>query len=77
MQRMWLLIFKLWHEKEKKKIRGYKTIHTFTKRIEDKTIDNYNENNNKSNNNNNVSIDNSNNNNNDNNSNGNNKTKSK
>ena len=57
---MCLLIFNLWHKKEKKKqqktkknkIRGYKTIRTFTKRIEDKTNDNNNKNNNKSNNNN-------------------------
>ena len=42
-------------KKKKNKIRGYKTIHTFTKRIEDKAIDNYNDNN--------VSINNSNNNN--------------
>ena len=49
-------------KKKKNKIRGYKTIHTFTKRIEDKAIHNYNENNIKSNNNN-VSINNSNNNN--------------
>ena len=56
----------LWHKKNKNKIRGYKTIHTFTIRIEDKTNDNNNINNNKSNNNN------------DNNSNNNNnKTKSK
>ena len=44
-----MLIFNLWHKKEKK-IRGHKTIHTFTKRIEEKTNDN-NKNNNKSNNN--------------------------
>ena len=31
-----------------KKIRGYKTIHTFTKKTEDKTNDNNNKNNNKS-----------------------------
>ena len=55
---MWLLIFNLWHKKKiiKIKIRGYKTIHTFTKRIEDKTNDNNNKNNNKSNNNSNISI---------------------
>ena len=41
-----MLIFNLWHKKEKKKRRGYKTIHTFTKRIEDKTNDDdYNNNN--------------------------------
>ena len=51
-----MLIFNLWHKKRKKnKIRGYITIHTFTKRIEDKTNDNNNKNNNKSNNNNNIS----------------------
>ena len=49
MQRMWLLIFNLWHKKIKnfknfKK--GYKTIHTSTKRIEDKKNDNNNNNNN-------------------------------
>ena len=32
---MRLFIFNLWHKK--KKVRGYKTMHTFTKRIEDKT----------------------------------------
>ena len=75
MQGMWLLIFNLWHKKKiiKIKIRGYKTIHTFTKRIEDKTNDD-NKFNNKSNNNN-ISINNNNNNNNSNNNN--NKTKSK
>ena len=46
---MWLLIFNLWHKKKiiKIKIRGYKTIHTFTKRIEGKTNDNDNKNNRK------------------------------
>ena len=68
---MRLLIFSLQHKKIKKKIRGYKTIHTFTKRIEDKTTDNNNNNNINSINNNN------NNNNNDNNSNNNDKTKAK
>ena len=34
-----MLIFNLWHKKEKKKISGYKTIQTFTKRIEDKAND--------------------------------------
>ena len=34
MQGMWLLIF---NQRHKKKVRGCKTIHTFTKRIEDKT----------------------------------------
>ena len=58
------MIFNLWHIKEKKKIRGHKTIHTFTKRIEDKTNDNNKKNNNKSNDNNNISINNNNNNNN-------------
>ena len=65
MQEMWFLIFNLWHKKIKIKIRGYKTIHIFTKRIEDKTNDsnnNNNNNNNKSNSNNN-SIDNNNDNN--------------
>ena len=40
MQRMPLLIFNLWHKKvlKKKKKRGYKTIHNFTNRIEDKTL---------------------------------------
>ena len=66
-----MLIFNLWH---KKKVRGYKTIRTFTKLIEDKTNDNNNKINNKSNNNN-VSI--NNNNNNDNSSINNNKRKSK
>ena len=76
MQGMWLLIFNFWHKK-KKKIRGYKTIHTFTKRIEDKANDTDNKNNNKSNNNN-TGINNDNHNhNNDNNSNNDNKTKSK
>ena len=70
---MRLLIFSLQHKKIKKKIRGYKTIHTFTKRIEDKTTDNNNNNNINSINNNN----NNNNNNNDNNSNNNDKTKTK
>ena len=65
---MRLLIFSLQHKRIKKKIRGYKTIHTFTKRIEDKTTDN---------NNNINSINNNNNNNNDNNSNNNDKTKTK
>ena len=69
---MRLLIFSLQHKKIKKKIRGYKTIHTFTKRIEDKTTDN-----NKNNNNNNINSINNNNNNNDNNSNNNDKTKAK
>ena len=72
MRTMWLLIFNLWHKKEKKKRRGHKTIHTFTKRIEDKTNNNNNKNNNKSNNNN-IS----NNNNNNNNNNKNRKTKNK
>ena len=58
------------------KKKGYKTIHVFTQRIEDKTNDNNDKNNNKSNNNN-VSINDSNNNSNHNNSNDNNKTKSK
>ena len=49
MQRMSLLIFNLWHNKQKKKIRGYKTIQTFTKRIEDKTNNNNNNNNNSNN----------------------------
>ena len=76
MQRMWLLIFNPWHKKEKKnKIRGYKAIHTFTKKTEDKTNDNNHKNNNESNNNNNnISIIDNNNNNN---SNNNNKTKIK
>ena len=55
---------------KKRKIRGYKTIPTFPKRIQDKTNDN-NKNNNKSNNNNSI------NNNNDNSSNNINKIKSK
>ena len=71
MQGMWLLIFNLWHKTEKK-ILGFKTTHTFAKRIEDKRNDNNNKNNNNKSNNINISI----NNNNDNNSN-NNKTKSK
>ena len=54
---MWLLIFNLGYKKsfKKEKIRGYKTIHTFTKRIEDKTNDDDNNNsiNNNNNNNNN------------------------
>ena len=37
-----MLIFNLWHKKQNKRgqggIRGYKTIHTFTKSIEDKII---------------------------------------
>ena len=38
-----MLIFNFWHKKFKtRKIRGYKTIHTSTKRIEDKTNDNDN-----------------------------------
>ena len=45
-------LYNLWHKKinktKTKNIWGYKTIHTFTKRIEDKTND---KNNNKSNNN--------------------------
>ena len=45
----------------KNKIRGYKTIHTFTKKIEEKANDNNKKNNNKSNNNN-ISINNNNNN---------------
>ena len=53
----------MWYIYKKKIIRGYKAIHTFTKRIEDKTNDN----------NNNSII----NNNSDNNSNNNNKTTSK
>ena len=66
------MIVNLRHKKEKK-IRGYKTKHTFTKRIEDKANDDNNKNNDKSNNNNNnFSI---NDNNNNNNSNNNNKTK--
>ena len=56
-----MLIFNLWHKKEKKKKRGLKTIHTFPKRIKDKINNNNNRNNNKSNNNN---ISNNNNNNN-------------
>ena len=50
---MWLLIFNLGYKKsfKKGKIRGYKTIHTFTKRIEDKTNDDDNNNNNNNNNN--------------------------
>ena len=52
MQEMWLLIFNLWHKRIKIKIRGYKTIHIFTKRIEDKTNDNNIKNCSKSNNNN-------------------------
>ena len=42
---MWLLIFNLWYKKKikKGKIRGYKTIHTFTKRTEDKTNDDNND----------------------------------
>ena len=59
------------NKQKTKKIWGYKTIHTFTKRTEDKTND---KNNNKSNNNNIIII--NNNNNCDNNSN-NNKTKNK
>ena len=54
-----MLIFNLWHKK--RKIRGYKTIHTFRKRIEDKTNDNNNKNNKKSNNNDNNSNNNNNN----------------
>ena len=54
---MWLLILNLGYKKsfKKGKIRGYKTIHTFTKRIEDKTNDDDNNNsiNNNNNNNNN------------------------
>ena len=66
---MRLLIFSLQHKRIKKKIRGYKTIHTFTKRIEDKTTDNNNNINSINNNNSN--------NNNDNNSKNNDKTKTK
>ena len=50
MQRMWLLILNLWH---RKKLRGYKTIHTLTKRIKDRTTDNDNNSNVNNNNNNN------------------------
>ena len=59
-----MLIFSLWNKKKKTKtkISGYNTIHTFTKRAEDKINDNNNKNNNKSNNNN-ISINNNNNNN--------------
>ena len=62
MRTIWLLIFNLWHKKEKKKRRGHKTIHTFPKRIKDKINNNNNRNNNKSNNNN-ISNNNNNNNN--------------
>ena len=34
---MWLMIFNMWHKKEKK-IRGYKTIHTFTKGLKTKQM---------------------------------------
>ena len=54
LQRTWF------RKKEKKKIRGYKTIHTFTKRTEDKANDKKNTNNG---NNNDISINNDNNNN--------------
>ena len=64
---MWLL--------KKEKIRGYKTIHNFTKKIEDKTNDN-NNNNNNSNNNNNNDDDNNNDDNNSNNNNNNNNNNS-
>ena len=48
------MIFNLRHKKKKKKIRGYKTIHTFIKRIEDRTNDDddHHKNNNNNNNNN-------------------------
>ena len=55
MQRMWLL--------KKEKIRGYKTIHNFTKKIEDKANDNNNSNNNNNNDDDNNNDDNNNNNN--------------
>ena len=48
-----MLIFNLWHKKEKKGWGGYKTIHTFTKRIEGKANDNNNNENNDNNSNNN------------------------
>ena len=41
---MGLLIFNLWHKKEKK-IRGYKTIHTFTSNNNNVSINNNNDNN--------------------------------
>ena len=52
------MIFNLRHKKKKKKIRGYKTIHTFIKRIEDRTNDDDDDhkNNNNNNNNNNIII---------------------
>ena len=53
MQRMWLL--------KKEKIRGYKTIHNFTKKIEDKANDNNNSNNNNNNDDDNNNDDNNNN----------------
>ena len=59
---MRLLQITWFRKKEKKKIRGYKTIHTFTKRTEDKANDNNNKNTNNGNNNN-ISINNDNNNN--------------
>ena len=67
-----MLIFNLWHKKEKKKIREYKTIHVFTKRIEYKTNDGNNNKKKK-----NDDDDNDNNNNFNNNNNNNNKTKTK
>ena len=57
------MIFNLWHKKERKENKGYKTIHTFTKRIENKTNDNNNESNNRNDNNNNNDDNNNNNNN--------------
>ena len=59
---MRLLQITWFRKKEKKKIRGYKTIHTFTKRTEDKANDKNNKNTNNGNNNN-ISINNDNNNN--------------
>ena len=50
------MIFNLRHKKKKKKIRGYKTIHTFIKRIEDRTNDDDDDHKNNNNNNNNNII---------------------
>ena len=72
-----MLICNLWHKKVKKKIRGYKTKDTLTKRTEDKTNDNNNNNSKIRNKNNNNYISNNNNNDNKNSKNNDNKTKTK
>ena len=74
------MIFNQWHKKENKKIRRYKTIHTFTKRTDDKANDNNTNSKSKNNyyyNNSNNNNNNNNNNDNNNNNNNNNKTKTK